>query len=947
MNVTSSLATLKPAALLAAMALLTSQPALAAFPESEGAAGVSMREWAARHALENGAAACLACRSMESRLTSARLDAADTSPDRSLFFDPATGKNLLNYPPHPVVDYANMRLDIRIADMNNPALDATQVLTFSPIAEDLAELILDAKGLAISSVSTPNSRASFRIEGLKLILSFDPPLPASTPADVTIAYSVAQPPEGLFWYPESPAWPGRPAQIHTQGEPEYNSFWFPCHDFPNDKLDTQLNVSVPRGYTVSSNGRFLGKVNSILTVTDALGRSSLQGCETWRFAQDQAAGGPHENYLVSLIVGKFDIVDVAGQNVPAASSTGLPRPRNYSSPLQPLLGKSYSKPGFNVPMPVYVPPGRGPDVLRTYGRTYEMTRFFSALFDHPYPWAKYAQLVVHNFAFGGMENTSATTMFDTAYLSESSLLDHDLDGLVSHELGHQWFGDLITCNSWEHIWLNEGFATYLSTLWFEHRDGPEAYQVGVLGSFDSVIGADRGKAPETPAMVSKAYRKPVEALGRSANPYSKGASILHMLRRRLGDQIFFTGVRVYLDRFHNRTAETDDLRKAFEEVSGESLEQFFTQWCNRPGVPRLTVTAAAEGSRLTLTLNQNQPIDGYNPAFAIELPVTVRTAGGKTVTSPWTIDSKTQTLILDLPDAPVMVAIDPDQYTLAELTIKQPSQWLLEQLSSGPTLASRIQAVRALASSAEQGAADALTALASSPKENRQLRIECIRALEALNRPSEILAVSSADKSDAYVRIQALDSMASVAAKAGAGVQARDQIIARLSSALSDPSVRARASAIRGLASLKSESNQSTILALGSRDRSCDSQHDTIRQAVTDALISYDAAACLPVAIDLSRPGVNSRTRAGAISAAARLSRHDSSAITALLATFLTDPEIRVRRAAINGLGEIATPEAISMLKARVGAVTSPYERLDIEKTIKDAEAKEVSASRS
>src|SRR5688572_20052583 len=151
--------------------------------------------------------------------------------------------------------------------------------------------------------------------------------------------------------------------------------------------------------------------------------------DTFHWVQDK----PHVAYLVTMVVGKFDIVDV-----------GTPQ----------------------LSMPVYVTQGQGKNVQATFGRTKDMVDFFNKTTGQTYPWARYAQLCVHNFGAGGMENTSATTLYESCVIQPDALLDHDLDGLISHELAHQWFGDLATCNSWEHIWLNEGFATYATHLWF-------------------------------------------------------------------------------------------------------------------------------------------------------------------------------------------------------------------------------------------------------------------------------------------------------------------------------------------------------------------------------------------------------------------------------------------------------------------------------------------------
>ena len=216
-----------------------------------------------------------------------------------------------------------------------------------------------------------------------------------------------------------------------------------------------------------------------------------------------------------------------------------------------------------------------------------MISVFERLLDEPYPWARYAQLVVTNFNAGGMENTSATSMFDFAILSPEALLDHEFEGLISHELAHQWFGDLLTCNSWEHLWLNEGFATYMNGLWCENRSlssgepawmsGREAYDAHVQGWFDGLIGGDRGELPGAVGMCSNVYANPGETFGRGSNPYPKGASILHMLRRKLGDEVFFRGLRLYVDRNALKTVETSDLRYAMEKrrVDGVDVRGYY------------------------------------------------------------------------------------------------------------------------------------------------------------------------------------------------------------------------------------------------------------------------------------------------------------------------------------------------------------------------------------
>ena len=317
-------------------------------------------------------------------------------------WDPETGRDLLNYPPDRIVDHQHMRLEIDIPDMNVPRASAVQTLTVTAIGTPTASLTLDARLLDIRSVTSPGRRVTHEHDGRRLTMRFDPPLEPGIASDIVTTYTISDPPHGLLWLPEDPAWPGRPAQIHTQGQTDTNSYWFPCHDFPNERLITELIVTVPEGYLVSGNGRLLA-------------REMRPGRTTFHWLQDK----PHVNYLVSLIVGKFDVVDLA--QAPARSRDAL-------------------RPAKAFEMPVYVPPGRGRDVAGTYGRTPEMIGLFERLTGEAYPWDRYAQLVVWNFGAGGMENTSATTMYDTAIIDPQGLLDGDLDGLIAHELAHQWFG---------------------------------------------------------------------------------------------------------------------------------------------------------------------------------------------------------------------------------------------------------------------------------------------------------------------------------------------------------------------------------------------------------------------------------------------------------------------------------------------------------------------------
>lgn len=813
----------------------------------------------------------------------ARWPAAPDTPAPAKGFDEATGRDTRHYPPHPLADFKHMLLEITIPDMNSPRLTATETLTLAPIGSDLYTLPLDARAMTISAVSCDGAATTFTYaDNASLEISFDPPLPAGKDATITISYALAEPPMGLIWTPESPAWPGRPAQLHTQGQPETNSYWFPCHDFPNIKLTTEIKATVPAGYTVLSNGRLLSHTNTILPGDATRG---MTPAERFHWLQDK----PHVPYLVSLIVGKFDIVDVGGPN------TARP----------------------NLPMPVYAPLGRAADVPATFGRTPDMIAFFEQRFAQPYPWDKYSQAIVWNFASGGMENTSCTTLYDTAILSKDALPDHDLEGLISHELGHQWFGDLATCNSWEHIWLNEGFATFLTDLWLEHRDGREAYLRSIRNHFDGLINNDHAEAPAQAGMCSKAYDNSWEPFRRPANPYPKGASILHMLRSRLGDETFFKGVHEYLERRKFKTAETADLRQALEDVSGESLEQFFTQWCTRPGVPHLSVKPSFKDGALTLAAEQTQPINADNPAYEFDVPFVVRTMAGATEQGVLTIRGKQATTTLALPDAPRFIALDPDLTVLAALSITQPEAAWLAQLADAPSVQSKIDAARGLAAPGATAATEALRTLARTAGAPVQLRCEAAQTLADRGNLLDLRSLLTTCPDSWEVREAALRALAGMVGddQLKAGSDAAQGLAEQVSYAAGrDPSLKVKSAAIELVGKLKPDSRPALI----TQAFTTDSFSEETRQAAVKAAVSLDSEWALNKVLPLTDAKYLARLREEATRALGTLGKHDPARALARLGELLNDPELRTRRAAGEALVALGDAKSKPLFEAQL-----------------------------
>jgi aminopeptidase N len=780
-------------------------------------------------------------------------------------FDAATGGDHRNFPPDRLVDHLHLLLRLRFEDLDAKRFTAEQELRVRGIAPRTVILALDAVGLSIQGVTRDGAPTTFFADGREVFVTLDPPLESGQEALLGFVYECVEPPRGMIFTPSDPR-TGRAAEVHTQGQPEQNRHWFIGHDFPNERLSSELIIDLPAGLVASGNGRLIAQ-------------QEIDGRSIWHWKQEK----PHVNYLVALVAGDFERVLIA--------------------------------PGSNgIPMTVWIPPGRAGDVERTFGRTGRMMDLFERRFGLAYPWARYDQLVVRNFGAGGMENTTATTLHPFSLLDEAALLDGDLDGLIAHELAHQWFGDLITCRSWTHIWLNEGWATYSSALWNEERFGEDGYLDSIHGNFSV---AQRDLTTGLVPMVCNEWRTPGETFGRVANPYSKGSSILHMLRMMLGEEVFWEAVHRYVQRHQDSVVETDDFRHALEEISGQDLEWFFEQWCMRPGTPALKAVAVYDAGRgdVVVNLEQAQQIDARTPAFRFELPVLVRTSSGdRTHVISMRERRAVGRIAVDSP--PQMIVIDPHLHVLKTLELDLPPGLLLAQAESGPTIAARRAAVAALAGADRP---DTRASLERIARHGQRRHTESAQALEVLGgfasaeARERVLAIFDDGIEEARVRKAAVAALSRQLEGSGAPGPTLAHLVPRLVGvATSDPSADCRVAAIRRLGALEAAELGETLHAL----LAVPSHGEKVRLAALSALAERNDPRALDPAIESSRFGVPDRARPEAIAAVGRLGTHDrQKAIDALL-PLLDDPERRSVLAAGSALASLRAAEARSRMAA-------------------------------
>lgn len=435
--------------------------------------------------------------------------------------------------------------------------------------------------MEIRSVVSGKQALKYDYDGRYLLITLNREYRAEDTLRVEISY-LAQPEKireeageenksekGLFFINPQGKINGMPTQFWTQGETQSNSAWFPTLDSPNQNHTQDIYITLEKKYTTLSNG--------VLVSSKDLGN----GFKTDHWLQSL----PHAVYLTMIAAGDFVKV---------------------------------TDPGFNrFEVSYYMEPAYAPYADGIFGRTPEMIRYFEELLGVPFPWQKYAQLPVRKFVSGAMENTTATTHASSVLKNNHQLVDGHDDAVIAHELFHHWFGNYVTCESWAQLPLNEAFANYAEFLWATHRYGKEEGDFTYLTDLQSYL----AEAEEKQESLIRFYYRSSEDMF-DAHSYQKGGRVLHTLRTEVGDKAFFTALNRYLKTHAFQTAEIEDLRIAFEKVTGRDLKWFFDQWFKGAGHPVVSLSRSLKDNALQLTATQQTDSLG-NGIFRVGLPVRV------------------------------------------------------------------------------------------------------------------------------------------------------------------------------------------------------------------------------------------------------------------------------------------------------------------------------------
>ncbi len=561
--------------------------------------------------------------------------------------DPFSAPNAtVHYAPDRMYDLKNIDVVVNV-DYPNRTVTGKTTSTLTPLQDGLTMLKFNAGGSTkIEGVELNGHFAQYKRvdDGIEVTC---PPAKLGETMDVTIHYhlkkSELKPGDGggFHWLDESKGEPSKKG-FWTNGETDENRDWAPTWDYPNDFATSQTTCTVPADWDVVGNG---------VKLSDKVSDDKKTRTVVWKMDI------PHATYLFSLMAGPLDIKKDKWRG---------------------------------VDLWYVVPRGKGNLIDYTFEDTKDMLSFYSDTLGYKYPWPKYAQDCTYEFG-GGQENVSATTLGQD-FLTDKRAGIHSMDSLNSHEMGHQWFGDTVTCKDWGQIWLNESFATFMQMMYFEHSRGIYAYQNEIEQNSQGYI--DESHRYRRP-MATNFYQEPGVMFDQ--HTYPKGGVLLHSLRRMLGDKPFFAGLHRYLENHQHSPVETGMLCEDMTEASGINCHPWFDQWILKPGHPIFDWSWTYDDAKkeVVVHVKQTQDLTGGVPIYDIAAKVAL--VHGGVERKDIHLNAADQEFRIASASKPDAVVFDPDHDFMREIP-KQP--WAREELIAvakyAPCCTDKVDAMRKL-----------------------------------------------------------------------------------------------------------------------------------------------------------------------------------------------------------------------------------------------------------
>jgi len=783
------------------------------------------------------------------------------------------------YIPSHDYDTRNISIDLHF-DWEKEQAIGTATITFAPLVVNLRSIELDAANMTFNSVKlTTGSALHFESDATrqKLRVDLDRGYQPADVISIVIDYHTNGHAKGsglqgfgkgLTYIKPGPDDLFKRRQIWSQGETEFNHYWFPCYDHPNDFATTELTATVEKPYMVISNGKLINVKNN------------PDGTRTFHWKIEAS----HASYLTSIVVGEFTPIE-----------------QNYA----------------DIPVISYVYPDEVEEGQITVKRMAEMVKFFSEKTGVKYPYEKYAQTMVHNFP-GGMENISATTQTDSMIHDARSEIDATSDSLQSHELAHQWFGDFVTTRSWTHGWLNESFATYFQAMWDEHSRGYDDFLYDDVKSNQDQYYQAWAQGNRRP-IVTPNYEDKDRLF--DTYFYPRGGAVLHMLRKTLGEENWWRAINHYLTKYPHQPVETEQFRIAVEEATGQSMDRFFDEWLYRMGHPVLRVTKSYDPGtkKLTLTVRQEQkpdPSSGYPQVDYFQMPVEVEVgSGNNTRIETIQLEPKAeQTFTFASDSEPQLVNFDYQGTLIKELHFDKPTNELVYQLAQDKDVLGRVWALNQLSARAKDKAtADAekqqiYATLASSLTADKfwGVRLEAATALNGINTPEVRTAlVAEAKDPNARVRARAIATLGAL----------KDPTLAPVFlEHLNDPSYATVRAAATGLGATKSPEAFDALTKL----METKSWRDTVKAAALGGLAGLGDKRALDLAMRLVGKDNQTPVRAAALNVIGTVGKDDPKSFDVVADVFTKAVETSTFQLIIpagNALLSLGDQRAVTLLE--------------------------------
>lgn len=536
-------------------------------------------------------------------------------------------------------DYDVLHYKIKLTfDYANKTFKGMNTISLKALRDGFDQCRLDAETFTVTGVTQDNKTLAFKQVPHEVIVYFKPGYRFEEKITFTIHYEAnnvkADPtrfgmseryPIGLTFVEKTSK---NPRLIQALSFPTGARHWFPCYDHPNDKATQEIIATVGNDFKVLANGELV-----------SISQGKDVGTNTYHWFQKQ----PHPTYLSMLVAGPYRIVEDSLGDLKI----------NYWVYQKDLK-----------------------HARRSFGKTPGMIEFFNKEFGYEYPWAKYDQITIPGIG-GGAECTSATLIGQGTIHDEKAEKDYPSHWLVAHETAHQWWGDLVTCRDWGHTWINESFGTYYDYVYTKHDLGEEEGAINLLGKKNKYLAEARNRYIRP--IVYHRWNVPADNF--DSHTYPKGAAVIHMMRRLLGEKPFKKTISLFLHKHAFEPADTHDFLTAVKEATGQNIDWFFQQWLFKPGHPVFKVSAAWEplNKRIRVTVAQTQDTSKGIPVFKTPVVFKIVTPAGSQLQEVW-LRKKEEVFHFPCTQKPAMVRFDEGNYLLKEWTYPKSPEELLFQL---------------------------------------------------------------------------------------------------------------------------------------------------------------------------------------------------------------------------------------------------------------------------